>query len=137
MGEWSEYFEDFPEENPANWVNGKFNPSLREQLNKEARQQEAANSELNLLIAKAKRVREEKSRERKEKSLLVTEDCPQCGLKELNTYKLEENFYLCECQDCGIYGAGESHSEALASTSSAIGEDLDWREGSLDNYSPR
>jgi len=21
MGEWSEYFEDFPEENPANWVN--------------------------------------------------------------------------------------------------------------------
>lgn len=26
MGEWSDYFEDFPEENPANWVNGKFNP---------------------------------------------------------------------------------------------------------------
>ena len=21
MGEWSEYFEDFPEENPANWHN--------------------------------------------------------------------------------------------------------------------
>ena len=26
MGEWSEYFEDFPEENPANWINGKFDP---------------------------------------------------------------------------------------------------------------
>ena len=26
MGEWSEYFEDFPEENPANWVNGQFDP---------------------------------------------------------------------------------------------------------------
>ena len=24
MGEWSEYFEDFPEENPANWANGQF-----------------------------------------------------------------------------------------------------------------
>ncbi len=24
MGEWSEYFEDFPEENPANWVDGRF-----------------------------------------------------------------------------------------------------------------
>ncbi len=24
MGEWSEYFEDFPEENPANWINGQF-----------------------------------------------------------------------------------------------------------------
>ena len=23
MGEWSEYFEDFPEENPGNYVNGK------------------------------------------------------------------------------------------------------------------
>ncbi|SDX57436.1 hypothetical protein SAMN05421644_1075 [Allochromatium warmingii] len=24
MGEWSEYFEDFPEENPANWANVQF-----------------------------------------------------------------------------------------------------------------
>ena len=27
MGEWSDYFEDFPEENPANWVNGRFDPA--------------------------------------------------------------------------------------------------------------
>jgi hypothetical protein len=27
MGEWSEYFEDFPEENPANWFNGRFDPA--------------------------------------------------------------------------------------------------------------
>lgn len=26
MGEWSEYFEDFPEENPANCINGRFDP---------------------------------------------------------------------------------------------------------------
>lgn len=24
MGEWSEYFEDYPEENPANYVNGSL-----------------------------------------------------------------------------------------------------------------
>lgn len=24
MGDWSEYFEDFPEENPENWVGGGF-----------------------------------------------------------------------------------------------------------------
>ena len=24
MGEWSDFFEDFPEENPANWVNGVY-----------------------------------------------------------------------------------------------------------------
>jgi hypothetical protein len=27
MGEWSEYFEDFPEENPENLVNGQFVPT--------------------------------------------------------------------------------------------------------------
>ena len=24
MGEWSDYFEDFPEENSANWIDGRF-----------------------------------------------------------------------------------------------------------------
>lgn len=27
MGEWSDYFEDFPEENEANYVAGKFDPA--------------------------------------------------------------------------------------------------------------
>lgn len=27
VGEWSEYFEDFPEENQANYVAGRFDPS--------------------------------------------------------------------------------------------------------------
>jgi len=27
MGEWSEYFEDFPEENQANYVAGGFDPA--------------------------------------------------------------------------------------------------------------
>jgi hypothetical protein len=27
MGEWSDYFEDFPEENPANYIGGTFDPA--------------------------------------------------------------------------------------------------------------
>jgi hypothetical protein len=124
MGNWSEYFEDFPEENPANWVNGRFDPASRKQLNREALQHARSNTELNEMIAKAKM-------DIKARSLLVTEDCPQCGLKELNTYKISAEFYLCECQDCGIYGAGKNHLEALGKTSTALGEGLNWRDGSL------
>lgn len=28
MGEWSDYFEDFPDENPANWVEPGFDKNL-------------------------------------------------------------------------------------------------------------
>lgn len=27
MGEWSDYFEDFPEENQGNYLNGRFDPA--------------------------------------------------------------------------------------------------------------
>jgi hypothetical protein len=37
VGDWSDYFEDFPEENPANWIEGRFDP----QAAKEARVREA------------------------------------------------------------------------------------------------
>lgn len=37
MGEWSEYFEDFPEENPANYVGSEFNPA-RAQAYRDAEQ---------------------------------------------------------------------------------------------------
>jgi len=32
MGEWSEYFEDFPEENPANYVGERFDPAGAKRL---------------------------------------------------------------------------------------------------------
>jgi len=35
MGEWSDYFEDFPEENPANYVGGVFNPQGAQRLREE------------------------------------------------------------------------------------------------------
>ena len=76
MGDWSDYFEDFPEENPANWVNGRFDPALRAKLNSEERLQAAANSELLEMIRKAKK-------ETKAKSQLITENCPQYGLEKL------------------------------------------------------
>lgn len=121
MGDWSDYFEDYPEENPANWVNGRFDPALREKLNSGKRLQAAANSELLGMIKKA-------NNETKARSLLITENCPQCGLDKLNTYKISEHFYLCECLECGIYGSGQSHDEALEKTNSALGEGLDWRD---------
>jgi len=31
MGEWSDYFEDFPEEDLGNYINGQFSPELARQ----------------------------------------------------------------------------------------------------------
>lgn len=61
MGDWSDYFKDFPEENPANWVNERFDPALRAKLNSEERLQAATNSELFGMIKKAKKVTKTKS----------------------------------------------------------------------------
>ncbi|KHN59085.1 hypothetical protein [Aeromonas hydrophila] len=128
MGEWSEYFDDFPEENPANWVNGQFNPQLAQEIrDHEDRLRDATNSarsEINAIVMNA-------WLKKKEASFLLTEDCPQCGLHELSTYKISDTFYLCECQDCGIHGKGETHSLALKSTFDAIGDGLDWRDNTI------
>jgi uncharacterized protein YbbK (DUF523 family) len=128
MGEWSEYFEDFPEENSANYVNGRFNPRLAQEIrNQEDRLRattDKARSEINAVIMKA-------WLETKSKAFLLTEDCPQCGLTELNTYKISDTFYLCECQDCGIHGRGETHALALKNTFDAIGDGLDWRDNTI------
>ncbi len=128
MGEWSEYFEDFPEENPANWIDGRFDPEgAKRRYQQESvfeKAEQKANTELRQLINDAKK-------KTKARSLFVTEDCPQCGLRTLNTYRISDRFYLCECQDCGIYGNGTTHEEALERTKEALGEGLDWRDDSL------
>jgi hypothetical protein len=55
MGEWSEYFEDFPEENPGNYLDGKFDPaaasSQRERLQKAASQLKDDQTRLDTEIA--------------------------------------------------------------------------------------
>jgi len=58
MGEWSEYYEDFPEENPANWVGDTFYPQgaerVREQRRKLAADQSTLDSEIGKMIADGK-----------------------------------------------------------------------------------
>ncbi len=64
MGEWSEYFDDFPEENPANYVNGRFDPAgakARQQLNgKVAEEQANLNREIAEIVRKARMAKAEK-----------------------------------------------------------------------------
>jgi hypothetical protein len=54
MGDWSDYFEDVPEENPANYVNGVFDPTRakakREQENKLAKEQAALDAEIREIV---------------------------------------------------------------------------------------
>lgn len=56
MGEWSEYFEDFPEENPGNYVGERFDPkgaqAIRELQAKAVRDQGNLNSELATIVQK-------------------------------------------------------------------------------------
>jgi hypothetical protein len=58
MGEWPEYFEDFPEENPANWVGGRFDPKAAQEARnhgaKLGTEQSALNSTIGKLIADGK-----------------------------------------------------------------------------------
>ena len=101
MGEWSEYFEDFPEENPANWHSpeddaekrmGKYSeffPNWREgQLTKAERAEVKAKIDLrNAAAVKEAKDRADFIREAKTYPLLLTEECPQCYSKEMNIYK--------------------------------------------------
>lgn len=112
MGEWSEYFEDFPEENPANRPNrgpdlgprSKYFPDWHEsQLTKEelaeiAKKIEAENTELERQAEeKAKRIQEAKSH-----PLFGVDVCPICNLKTMNIYQISDAHYFGECQECGI-----------------------------------
>ena len=56
MGEWSDYFEDFPEENPANYINGRYDPqgaaALQAQRNRIAAEQAQLDNEIQRIIQK-------------------------------------------------------------------------------------
>ena len=51
MAEWSDYFEDFPEENPANYVNGRFDPKGAAELRARAEKTQQAQAKLNAEIS--------------------------------------------------------------------------------------
>jgi Zn ribbon nucleic-acid-binding protein len=131
MGEWSDYFEDFPEEAPQ--------PPSAEERAKEKFDSDIKdmNADAFALIAKTKKKAIDAAQLQKKQFLESIDYCPQCGEKELNVYKLENKNYLCECQDCGIYGSGDNFSAALHKTASAIGDNIDWRDGSLFSVSTK
>lgn len=52
MGEWSEYFEEFPQENPANWINGRFDPEGAHRARQQAEGHAQSQAQLNETIQK-------------------------------------------------------------------------------------
>ncbi|WOE40718.1 hypothetical protein [Acinetobacter chinensis] len=115
MGEWSEYFEDFPEENP---VNQKQGPDLGpkslafphlhlSQLTKA--ELEIENSKLQKLEAEEERKERERAeyiREIKSKPAYKVEICPICYNNKMNIYKTSNNSFYCECGECNVSGEG-------------------------------
>lgn len=140
MGEWSEYFEDFPEENPANWHNpeddaekrmGKYSeffPNWREgQLTKAERAE--VQIKIDAINAKAKKEEEDRAnyiKELKSNPLFLTDVCPQCHLKELNIYKISDESYFGECQHCGVSADGVNDKVILDSISDTIWKQNTW-----------
>lgn len=117
MGEWSEYFEDFPEENPANQ---KREPDLGpkslafphlhlSQLTKA--ELEVENSKLDELEAEE----ELKNKERadfvgraKSQPIYKVEACPICRISKMNIYKIANDSFYCECGECNVSGEGSN-----------------------------
>lgn len=134
MGEWSEYFEDFPEENPANWHSpeddaekrmGKYSeffPNWREgQLTKAERAEVKAKIDLiNAAAVKEAKDRADFIREAKTYPLMLTEECPQCYSKEMNIYKISNLGYFCHCQYCDVSASTRDYKQFLESLGESI-----------------
>lgn len=73
MGEWSEYFEDFPEENPANYIDGHFDPASAAQRNKSLLDSKHASAQLRATI---KQMQEDGKRRAAAKAELVKKPPP-------------------------------------------------------------
>ena len=111
MGEWSEYFEDFPEENPPNQPNreldlgprSKYFPNWHESQLTKAELAEIA-KKIEAEKAELERQAEEKARyiqEIKSHPVFLIDICPICNLKTLNIYQISDDNYFGECQECG------------------------------------
>lgn len=79
-------------------MGGCFDPRLARRLWEERAEQERrqaqANAEIHRPITNARWKAEKEWRAWKDECLLHTEDCPQCGFRELNVYRLTESSYL-------------------------------------------
>lgn len=52
--------------------------------------------------------------------IITTVICTQCKYNQLNTYKISEDSYFCECKECGICGHGSTDKKALEDIYDAI-----------------
>ena len=84
MGEWSDFFEDFPEQNPANYDNGAYAIPRESYPHK----QEISKSKIDERIAAAH-------------AKYTAEPCDPCRLINIKTYKITEDISLSECSICG------------------------------------
>ena len=111
MGEWSEYFEDFPEENPANYPNrgpdlgprSKYFSNWHESQLTKAELAEIA-KKIEAENAESERQEEEKARyikEAKSHPLVQVDVCPICNLKTMYMHQISQDNYFGECQECG------------------------------------
>lgn len=117
MGEWSEYFEDFPEENLANH---KQEPNLGpmsivfphlhlSQLTKEELAKENSKiSEINAEIARKALEIENTIVLAKRTPVAAVDDCPICYGNTMNVFMVSENSFYCECSNCNSSGVGTS-----------------------------
>ncbi|MFV5463389.1 hypothetical protein [Acinetobacter towneri] len=133
MGEWSEYFEDFPEENPANYPNrdpdlgprSKYFPNWHESQLTKAELAEVANK-IEAKNAELERQAEEKAKyiqEAKSHPLFLVDICPICNLKTMNIHQISDDHYFGECQECGISDTDTKPEKILEKI-----EDLVWKQ---------
>lgn len=133
MGEWSEYFEDFPEENPANYPNqgpdlgprSKYFPNwslsqlTKAELAEIAKKIEAENAE----IERQAQEKERYIQEAKSQPLVQVDICPICNLKTMHMHQISEDNYFGECQECGRSDIGTKPEKILGKI-----EDLVWNQ---------
>jgi len=122
MGEWSEYFEQFPEDNPANQ---KQEPDLGPmsivfpqlhlyQLTKEELAIEHAKiAEIKVEAERLARERADFIKEAKSKPMYQLKDCPICYAEAMVIFKVSEDAFYCECHQCKASDVGSDISEIL------------------------
>ena len=122
MGEWSEYFEQFPELDPANQ---KREPDLGPmsitfphlhicQLTKQELAIEHA--KIAEIKAEAERLAKERAdfiKEAKSKPMYQLKDCPICYAEAMVVFKVSEDAFYCECHECKASEFGSDISEIM------------------------
>lgn len=110
MGEWSEYFEDFPEENPANQLpideqrlgpKSKYFPQWHEsQLTKEER------AIVQALIEEEEAKELAYESEIKNAHIIEIQACPLCYSEGFVIKELKDKTFYCNCTECNVTKTG-------------------------------